>query len=279
MEQDVARLEIVVDDLLLLLVEVTQSRKHLHDDRTGLAFGEQALLFQELLEVPRVAVLQHRAEPVRRYLEDVEEADDAGVRQLLLDLVLARGVLHVVGSLLLRPRRIQLVDLARDLLEVLEVESEVHFREASLPEEVQKEVAVVQERERVVLRRCLVLNALDFADEGVLFALELLAPLRHLLLAVLELLRAQPVDLLLLSLLVGRHGRWSHCPRASRGARLAALLESFAVLVQSLLVLGQLVLEAVQIAPRAPFLPHLLNKHAAAHIRDPPHPHRVACQL
>ena len=32
MEQDVGRLEVIVDDLALLFVEVTQPSKHLHDD-------------------------------------------------------------------------------------------------------------------------------------------------------------------------------------------------------------------------------------------------------
>ena len=70
------------------------------------------MLFEVKVEVVAVAVLEHGAERVGVDLEHVEQADDARVVQLLVDVVLAQRVLDVVGLLVVLPVLVQLVDLA-----------------------------------------------------------------------------------------------------------------------------------------------------------------------
>ena len=48
-------------------------------------------------------------------LEHVEQAHNAWMAQLLLDFILAGGVLHVVGLLFVGPASVKLMDLACNL--------------------------------------------------------------------------------------------------------------------------------------------------------------------
>ena len=70
-----------------------------------------------------ITVLEHGAEAVGVDLEDVEEVDDPRVRQVLVDIVLAEGVLDVVGLLVVLPVLVQLVDLAGNVALLLCVEA------------------------------------------------------------------------------------------------------------------------------------------------------------
>eukprot|EP00954_Amorphochlora_amoebiformis_P008234 637852-Amorphochlora_amoeboformis.AAC.1 len=58
MEEDVSGFEVVMDDLSLLMVQILQSAKHLHDDALRFALGESLALFEHLIEIPTVAELK-----------------------------------------------------------------------------------------------------------------------------------------------------------------------------------------------------------------------------
>ena len=53
------------------------------------------MCLKELLQVAAIAIIQDGAKALARELEDVAEANDTRVRQLLLDLTLPRRVPHI----------------------------------------------------------------------------------------------------------------------------------------------------------------------------------------
>lgn len=59
------RLEVVVDDGRVNLVEVLESVNDLHDDRAAFFLSHQLILLQVEVQVVAFAVLQHCAEPAR----------------------------------------------------------------------------------------------------------------------------------------------------------------------------------------------------------------------
>lgn len=111
-QEDVARLEVVMDDGRLDFVQVFEGRHDLRDDRSRLPLANDLVLLEVKIEVVPVAVLEHRAERIGVYLEDVKEPDDTRVVQLLVNVVLPQGVLDVIGLLVVLPVLVQLVNLA-----------------------------------------------------------------------------------------------------------------------------------------------------------------------
>jgi len=62
-QEDVARLEVVVDDGGLDLVEVLESGDGLTDDGAGLLLRDTLVLLEVEVQVVPLTELQHRAEP------------------------------------------------------------------------------------------------------------------------------------------------------------------------------------------------------------------------
>uniref|UniRef100_A0A182IS39 Uncharacterized protein n=1 Tax=Anopheles atroparvus TaxID=41427 RepID=A0A182IS39_ANOAO len=132
-QQDVARLQIVVDDGRLDLVQILERRYDLREtDRVE-------------VEIVPVAVLQHGAERVRVDLEHVVQLHHARVIQRLVDVVLPE---RVPSKNTERKARltvfVELVHLARDVALLLQVERLVHLGEATLAEQHQQQVPIVQ---------------------------------------------------------------------------------------------------------------------------------------
>ena len=72
----------------------------------------------------------------------------------LVYVVLARRVARIASLLLLRPIRVELVDLARNFPVVDEVVRLPHLGEAAAPDEAHQHVALVQNRVVFESRRC-----------------------------------------------------------------------------------------------------------------------------
>lgn len=62
---ELTRLEVVVDDGRVNLVEVLESVDNLHDDGAALLLGHQLILFQVEIQIVAFAVLQHSAEAAK----------------------------------------------------------------------------------------------------------------------------------------------------------------------------------------------------------------------
>lgn len=91
-QQNVARLQVVVNDRRLDFVEVLESRDDLHDDGARLALRYRLVLLQIEVEVMAVAVLEDRTKRVGIDLEDVVEFHDTRMVERLVDVVFPQGV-------------------------------------------------------------------------------------------------------------------------------------------------------------------------------------------
>lgn len=120
-----------MDDGRLDFVEILEGVYHLHDDTARLPLRYGLVLLQVEVEVVSVAVLEYCAEGVGVDLEDVVEPDHSWMVQLLVNVVLSERVLYVVGLLVVLPVLVQLVDLARHVPLLLQVERLVHLAEAT----------------------------------------------------------------------------------------------------------------------------------------------------
>ena len=193
-------------------VEVAQARDDLHDDRARVALGQRLHRLEVLVEVDAVTPLEHGRERVLVDLENVVQLDDARVLHVAVDRVLARGVLDVRRLALIRPVRVELVDLDGDALEPLQVERKPHLREAALAEQHQQHVLRLQRLLRAEARALLRLRAPVLAH--VRLALDLEPPLVALQVGLARLERREPqLDLLV------RRGEFEIVRARRRGGR------------------------------------------------------------
>lgn len=78
-KEDVGGLEVVVDDGFSLLVQVFEALDNLVREHAHLLHAERLVALEVFVEVAAAAVLEHRAEAILVYFEDVVEADDSRV--------------------------------------------------------------------------------------------------------------------------------------------------------------------------------------------------------
>ena len=206
MKDDVLRLQIVVDYLLLLFIQVLQPTQNLRNYELSLLLRDLSVLLQVKVEVRARAKLKNSAKAVVINLDGVKLFDDSPVVQILVDLVLPYCMLDVIVLDLLRPAVVEVVDFAGDLPTVFEVEGFVDLGEASLAQNGQDEVLIVQHCESLapvdaaVLGLLFVADALVLDQVGALLFLEHLELLANAPLLVLEQLELELVDLTLLIL-------------------------------------------------------------------------------
>ena len=179
-EDDILRLEVVVDNLLLLIVQVLEPREDLRNDQLGLLLIDLLILLQVVVEVRPAAQLQNRAKAVVVDLHRVVMPHHTPVRQLFMDLVLAQRMLDVVVLDLVTPAVIEVVDLAGDLATILQVKRLVHLREATLAEDGQDEVLVVEDGESLAPVDAAVLGLLLVANPLILDQVRALLLFEHL---------------------------------------------------------------------------------------------------
>ena len=146
LEQDILRLDIIMDDGALESVEIVDKAQQLPRDEPGLALGGYGVLLHVDREIGPVAELHHRAEGVLVDLDGVVEHDDILMAQLLVNLVLTKRMLDVVGLVGLRPAAAQLVDLAGDPAHFDDVKGFVDLAESALAKETHDLVSLVQNR-------------------------------------------------------------------------------------------------------------------------------------
>lgn len=112
-EQDVLRLQVVVDYLVRQLVQVANRTHHLTQDQPRLLLGDAFVLLEVVRQVGTIAVLHDGAEGRGVDLDGIVELDDVGVGQHLMDAVLSKGVFHVVLLRTAVPAIVELVQFDR----------------------------------------------------------------------------------------------------------------------------------------------------------------------
>mmetsp|Transcript_38957 Transcript_38957/g.111148 ORF Transcript_38957/g.111148 Transcript_38957/m.111148 type:complete len:317 (-) Transcript_38957:646-1596(-) len=179
-EEEVAGLEVIVDDLAAVRVHVPEPAQDLEHDAPGLPLRQRAVAPHVLVQGLALAELEYRAEGARGDREAVLQRDHAGVVQRLLDLVLTHGPPDVALALLVTHVLAQLVDLDSAVPVVLEVVRAEDLAEAAAPDHVQKLVPVVGEqrvRPEVRVLRCL--QAVYLLEVQRTIDLQPLLPLLH----------------------------------------------------------------------------------------------------
>ena len=96
MEDDVLRLQIVVDDLLLLFIQILEPTQNLRNYELSLLLRDLSILLQVKVEVRARTKLQDCAEAVVINLDGVKLFDYSPVVQVLVDLVLSYCMLYVI---------------------------------------------------------------------------------------------------------------------------------------------------------------------------------------
>ena len=172
-EKDIAGLQVIVNDGRFDLVEINESRHNLHDDACRLFLWNSFVLLEKKVEIVDIAEVEDSAEAVAADLEHVLEPDDPGVVERHVDVVLPEGVLHVVALFVVRPVRVELVQLAGHVLVLLQVEALVHLGEAAIADEHEEQVRVVEDGEVVPLGLILYLDPLQLPDVNVPLSLSL----------------------------------------------------------------------------------------------------------
>ena len=104
------------------LIKILEGGGNLHDDAARLPLRYGLMLLQVEVKVVTVTVLEHGAEAVGVNLEHIVQVDNARVLQRLVDVVLPQRVLNVVRLFVVLPVLVELVDLAGNVLLVLEIE-------------------------------------------------------------------------------------------------------------------------------------------------------------
>ena len=96
MEDDVLRLQIVVDDLLLLFIQILEPTQNLRNYELSLLLRDLSILLQVKVEVRARTKFQNCAEAVVINLDSVKLFDYSPVVQVLVDLVLSYCMLYVI---------------------------------------------------------------------------------------------------------------------------------------------------------------------------------------
>lgn len=205
-KENVLRLQIIVDDLLLRLIQVLQTAEYLRDDQLGLLLRDLLVLLEVKVEVGSGAELEHRAKAIVVDLDSVELLDNPAVVQVFVDLVLSQCMLDVALLDLLAPAVVKVVDLAGDLAAALQVVPTVDLRVASLAEETQDQVLACEHAVALLGLEAVVLGGFLISDPLELMQIVALLLFKHLqlvsdpLLLVLKQLQLELVYLLLLIL-------------------------------------------------------------------------------
>lgn len=127
-------------NLLLWLIEVLKPTQNLGDDQFGLFLWHLLVLLKIEVEIGSRAKLQHSAKAVMIDLNRVELLHHSSVVQVLMDLILSKGMLDVTFFDLLTPAIVEVMDLASHLSAALEIISSVDFGVAALPQKTQEQV-------------------------------------------------------------------------------------------------------------------------------------------
>jgi len=130
-EEDVLRLEVVVNDLVGELMQVADSTDYLPYYQFGLFLGYLLVLLQVERQVRTLAKLQHSAERIGIYLDCVIKSHDVGMAQHLVHTVLSYSMFHVVVLCLCVPFGVEFVYLHCNFLQFLSVVAFVDLTEAS----------------------------------------------------------------------------------------------------------------------------------------------------
>lgn len=127
MKEDVLWLEVIMYYLPIVLVEEAQGADELLDYPFGVTFWQGLTLFEKCRKVGAIAILKHSAKGVGVDFDRVKVGDDVRMRKRSMNLILPQGVPYVVRLQAFRPSRIELMDFARDLPDVLAIKGLVDF--------------------------------------------------------------------------------------------------------------------------------------------------------
>lgn len=111
-KNDILRLQVVVNDPLLLIVQVFYSTQDLGNNELSLFLSDLFILLEIIVEVGSRAKLKDRAEGIVIDFDCVVVFDDSPMLELFVNLILSQGVLDVVVLYLVRPAIVEVVNFA-----------------------------------------------------------------------------------------------------------------------------------------------------------------------
>ena len=79
MKEDVLRLQVVVDNFVLQLMQVPDGRRHLPNYQFGLSLRYFLMFLQVVTQIRTITILQHCAEGIAVDFNSIVRADDVGV--------------------------------------------------------------------------------------------------------------------------------------------------------------------------------------------------------
>mmetsp|Transcript_66350 Transcript_66350/g.154165 ORF Transcript_66350/g.154165 Transcript_66350/m.154165 type:complete len:350 (-) Transcript_66350:537-1586(-) len=146
MEEEVARFEVVMDDLPTIRVHVPEATEDLDHDATCLTLGHCSAALHVLVKRLALTELKHSAKGLGRDRKAVLKKDNTRMVQRFLDVVLAHGTPNEALALLVAHVLAKFVDLDSAIPVVLEVVRTEHLTEASTTNEVEQLVPLSQQR-------------------------------------------------------------------------------------------------------------------------------------
>jgi hypothetical protein len=126
-KQNVLRLQVVMNDFLLLIVQILQTAEYLRNDEFCLLFWNLLVLLKVAVKVGSAAMLKDRTEAIVINFNRVELFHNPPVDQVFMNFIFSEGMLNVVLFDCFIPCVIEMVDLAGDLPAVFEVEGLIDF--------------------------------------------------------------------------------------------------------------------------------------------------------
>lgn len=144
MKNQVLRLQVIVNDFGLVVVDVLEPCHNLLDQNLGFFFRDLFIFFQVQLKVRPLAVLEHSAEGIIIDLHRIVQLDDIGVLQLGVYFWFANCMLYIVLFDNFWPVRVKLVDFTGCKVKFVEVVSLVHLTESSPPQQAEQLIPIVK---------------------------------------------------------------------------------------------------------------------------------------
>jgi hypothetical protein len=132
MEEDVLRLQVVVDHLIRQLMQVFDSTHYLSEYESCLFLGDALMLLEIVGKIRALAVLHDSAERGGIDIDRIIQLDNIGMAEQLMHIILPQCMLDVILLGTVVPIAVELMQLHCHLTQLLAVETLVHLTETTL---------------------------------------------------------------------------------------------------------------------------------------------------